>query len=210
MKKIILLIAWCCIICTATTQNVFRLGSNYFIAGVNSNTFNYFSMTGSGVQRNMNWCWAACIQMVLNYHGLVVTQEQIVARCFGQLVDAPGGEREMYIALSGWAPNVWGRTSRIATDEIFADGAAIQIALAMNNPLIVALKNSNSNIGHANVLTGIYYSITTDYYGNILTIIPDKVVLRDPWPGNLSRNEMSWYEFANRVTSIHRVWVTYD
>lgn len=210
MKKYFLLLAFACFSLVAITQNITRLGPNYFLAGVNSNTFNYYRISGTGDQRSMNWCWAACIQMVLNYHGLIVTQEQIVKRCFGQLVDAPGGQREMFIALSGTAPNIWGRSSRIFTNEIFANGAAIQIALAMNHPLIVGLRNPNSNIGHANVLTGIYYSIATDSYGNITTIYPDKIVLRDPWPTNLSRLEISWYEFINRVTSINQVWITYD
>jgi hypothetical protein len=210
MKKIIFIIFSLFIFLTSYEQNVARLGPNYFVAGVNGNTFDFYRISGTGDQRSMNWCWAACIQMVLNYHGLVVTQEQIVDRCFGQLIDAPGGEREMFIALSGVAPNVWGRSSRIATDEILPDAAAIQIALAMNNPLIVGLRNDNSAVGHANVLTGIYYSISTDSYGNIISIFPDKIVLRDPWPGNPSRIEMNWNEFINRVTSINRVWVTYD
>jgi hypothetical protein len=33
-------------------------------------------------------------------------------------------------------------------------------------------------------------------------------VLRDPWPYNPSRLEMSWAEFTSRVQDIIRVWVT--
>jgi hypothetical protein len=30
-----------------------------------------------GRQRRENWCWAACSQMVMNYHGLEQTQEDL-------------------------------------------------------------------------------------------------------------------------------------
>jgi hypothetical protein len=32
-------------------------------------------------------------------------------------------------------------------------------------------------------------------------------VLRDPWPGNPSRVEMSWQEFQSRVLFLARVYV---
>jgi hypothetical protein len=38
--------------------------------------------------------------------------------------------------------------------------------------------------------------------------IPDKVVLRDPWPGNISRQEMSWFEFQSRLMMVFKVWVS--
>ena len=53
------------------------------------------------------------------------------------------------------------------------------------------------------VLTAIYY--TTDMYNNT---IPYKVVLRDPWPGNISRQEMDWYEFSSRLMVAFKVWVS--
>ena len=33
-------------------------------------------------QLNSQWCWAACIKMVLNYYGVSITQKQIVARTY--------------------------------------------------------------------------------------------------------------------------------
>lgn len=185
-------------------QNVQQLGANYFSAGIPSNNFQFYAMNSR--QRNMNWCWAACIQMVLNYNGLYVTQEDIVMRCFGSLTDHTGGPREMFTALSGWGYNVYGGISTIYTNNYPTNANEIQAFLGSNRPLIVGLNQPNSDIGHAYVLTALFYSLTYDYYGNAV-VVPDKVVLRDPWPTNPSRLEMSWYEFVSRVNMCYKVWV---
>src|ERR1700753_1510433 len=48
-------------------------------AGIKSQDFNYFASS----QHNSNWCWAASLQMIFNYYGINITQEQIVARSYG-------------------------------------------------------------------------------------------------------------------------------
>lgn len=195
-------IFWCLTLLTAhltIAQSILQLGPNYFVAGVPSEEMQFFAAS----QRGQNWCWAACVQTVLNYHGLYVSQEQVVQRIYGDLVDRPAGEREIAIALSGWAPNVQGRISQIYCQRGVSSINDITNNLAYKWPLIVGLKNPQGGIGHAYVLTAIYYS--TDMYNNT---IPDKVVLRDPWPTNPSRQEMSWYEFSNRVMTVFKVWVT--
>ena len=74
-----------------------------YAAGVPSDEFEYFAAPqSSGRQRQTNWCWAASIQMVLNYHGINASQEEIVARCFGELVDRPGQPADILGTLNGW------------------------------------------------------------------------------------------------------------
>ena len=91
MKKLI----WGCLLFASLLPGLGRadmqqLGPNYFAAGVVSGEFEFFAAPQQqGRQRQQNWCWAATTQMVLNYHGLYVTQEQVVARIFGKLVDSP-------------------------------------------------------------------------------------------------------------------------
>ncbi|MGH7602471.1 MAG: C39 family peptidase [Gemmatimonadaceae bacterium] len=34
-------------------------------------------------QANSNWCWAASIQMILNYYGISIKQQEIVGRSYG-------------------------------------------------------------------------------------------------------------------------------
>ncbi len=189
---------------TTSAQSIQQLGQNYFVAGVPSGEFEYFAAPNmNGRQRQSNWCWAACTQMVLNYHGLYVSQEQVVARIYGGLVDQPAGEYEIREALSGWAPNVRGGSSYIYCESGLNSINEITQNLAYKWPLIVGLQNPNGGVGHAYVLTAIYYSM--DGYNNT---VPDKVVLRDPWPSSYSRQEMSWYEFSNRLMSVFKVWVT--
>ncbi len=184
-------------------SSVIKYSNNYYSAGVNSQTFNYIASIGK--QRADNWCWAACTQMVLNYHGLYVTQEQIVNKCFGGLYNAPGGTLEMFTALNGWAYNTRGGASNIYTNNYPTNANEIQSLLANDWPLIVGL-NYGTDVGHAYVLTAIYYSLSYDAYGNLI-VIPDKVVLRDPWPYNNSRQEMSWAEFSTHVNMIYKVWI---
>lgn len=181
-------------------QDIRQIGPNYFVAGVPSQDFEYRAVDR---QRSQNWCWAACVQMVLNYHGLDVSQEDVVMRCYGRLIDHPGGDREMFTALSGTAPNEWGGRSYIHCQNYISSPNEITNLLAYHWPLIVGLRTGGS-VGHAYCLTAIYYY--TDQWNNT---VPERVVLRDPWPDNNSRQEMSWNEFSRRVNSIYKVWVTY-
>lgn len=185
-------------------SDIRQLGPNYFIAGVPTDQFQFFAAPEfAGRQRQANWCWAACIQMVLNYHGLYVTQEQIVSRIYGWQVDRPGTLEQVLYALSGWAPDVRGRFSSIVASPYIMSGSDIVQDLAYRWPLIVGLRGKRpGDIGHAYVLTAVYYSV--DPYNRPLF---DKVVLRDPWPTNASRQEMSWYEFQSRLMFAARVYV---
>lgn len=185
-------------------QSIQRLGPNYFVAGVPTNEFDAWAAERvSGNQRQANWCWAACSQMVLNYHGLYISQEQIVTKIYGGLVDRPANESQIRRALSGWAPNVQGRVSNIYCQSGLTSINEITQALAYKWPLIVGLRNPNGGVGHAYVLTAIYYS--TDQFNNT---IPDKVVLRDPMPGNDGRIEVSWNQFSNLLMMAFKVWVS--
>lgn len=86
-----------------------QVGPNLFVAGVPSDQFEFFAAPSlAGRQRQSNWCWAASIQMLLNYHGLFVAQEQIVQRIYGAQVDYPAQPAQILAALSGWAPDVRG------------------------------------------------------------------------------------------------------
>lgn len=187
-------------------QSIQKLGPNYFVAGIPTNEFDAWAAEPqTGNQRQANWCWAACSQMVLNYHGLLISQEQIVTKIFGGLVDNPASVMQIRKALSGWAPNVQGQISYIYCQSGIASVNEITHALAYKWPLIVGLKNPNGLVGHVYVLTAIYYSI--DQFNNT---IPDKVVLRDPMPGKDKDGpiEVSWNQFSNLLEMVFKVWVS--
>lgn len=174
-----------------------QLKPNLFVAGVTSDQFQFFAAP----QRKSNWCWVASIQMILNYHGLFVSQEEIVQRIFGSQIDMPAQPVHILAALTGWAPDTRGRYSAIEASPYTFSGSQIVQDLAYRWPLIVGLRNPNGG-EHALVLTGVYYSV--DQWNNPIF---QGVVLRDPWPGNPSRQEMSWAEFQQRLTFLAHVHV---
>ena len=179
-------------------------GTDYFIAGVPTQDFVHFAAPeGAGRQRMQNWCWAACVQMVLNYHGLYVNQQEIVTRVFGATVDRPANGEQIIAALSGWAPDNRGRRSAIIADPYNLAPANIIKDLDERWPLIVGLSGARGAAsGHAYVLTAAYF--TKDSSGNP-TI--HRVVLRDPFPGYQSRIELDSREFHQRLQFATRVHV---
>jgi hypothetical protein len=199
----LLLIGCVLVFSASSTADVRKLGQNYFVAGVQSNEFDFFaSPRQQGKQRQANWCWAASIQMVLNYHGLHVVQEQVVQRIYGRLVDQPATSPQILNALTGWAPDNRGRGSSIHANPYTPSGGEIVKALANKWPLIVGLRNPDGGIGHAVVLTAVYYSL--DRSNNPIF---KSVVIRDPWPQSPSKQELSWNEFQSRLMFMTRVYV---
>lgn len=183
-------------------QSIQKLGSNYFVAGIPTNEFETWTAAPVlGNQRQTNWCWAACAQMVLNYHGLNVSQEQIVTTIYGVLADKPASESQIKKALNDWAPNIEGQISNIYCQSGLTSINDITQTLAYKWPLIVALKNSDGGIGHPYILTAIYYSI--DEFNNKL---PDKVILRDPMPDTDGETTLSWLDFSNRIVIAFKLW----
>lgn len=178
--------------------------TGYFIAGIRTEEFVQFAAPESaGRQRMGNWCWAACIQMVLNYHGLYVDQQDIVQRVFGAAVDRPANGQQIMTALTGWAPDTRGRQSSIYADAYHLDAETVINDLDKKWPLIVGLKGARGQAtGHAYVMTAAYFS--RDSYGEA-TI--HRVVLRDPYPGYQSRVELDSAEFGERLQFATRVYV---
>jgi hypothetical protein len=188
----------------AQNPDIRQIGPGLYAAGIPSDDFEFRTAPQSGGrQRQMNWCWAASIQMVLNYHGISVTQEEIVARVFGRLVDAPADAQTVLSALSGWGVTSNGTPVLISASPIVLQGSDIVSDLAYHQPLIVGFM-TDGGISHACVLTAVSYTVNP--YDN--QPIFQGAVIRDPWPGRQSRVEMSWAEFSGRLMFIARVRVT--
>ncbi|HUS65131.1 MAG TPA: papain-like cysteine protease family protein [Kofleriaceae bacterium] len=155
-----------------------------------------------GRQRQSQWCWAAASQMVLNYLGLRVSQEDVITRAYGGYLDRPASPLEISITLDGWTPEgVLGlpRTVRasswsgITSSDVVAD-------LGAGRPMIVGLRNPDGQGGHAFVLTAMTYDV--DAAGRI---IGRTVTVRDPWPDSPSVQELSWDEVASRFVGAVRI-----
>lgn len=203
MKKFFLTSFICAILLAPIPSRgeIAKIAPGVYIAGVPAQQFEYYAAPQvQGRQRQSKWCWAAAVQMILNYHGLYVTQEQVVTRIFGRLIDEPGRPNDILYALSGWAPDTRGRFSAIYTSQL-AVGPDLVRDLANRWPLIVGLSQPG-NIGHAYVLTGVTYGVDRNNQP-----IFRSVILRDPWPGNKSRIEIPWADFRRRAIFVTRIHV---
>ena len=165
---------------------IFQIGnSNNYIAGVITSKFQY----SVARQEKDNWCWAACIEMVLHYQGINVSQDDLVnqgANC-----------STITEAADGWSV---GSNEIIAWAEYEASADDLVEALAYKYPVIIGLDMPGQNTGHAYVLTAIYYK-----YDENVNIRPYKVILRDPWPYSPSKEELSWNDFSSRINCIVHV-----
>ncbi len=174
---------------------IYKLGdSNNYVASVLSDDFNFVFAE----QNSSNWCWAACIEMVLNYQGLPVTQQDVVLKAYGDLIDRPADCSMTEFCANGWyygGNTVYAESDYNPTSFDFID------QLANEYPVIVGLNMPGQQVGHAYVLTGVYFyktNIGTDYEKKV----PYKVVLRDPWPSNPDKTEVEWSEFTDRINCV--------
>ncbi|MDO7138142.1 C39 family peptidase [Algibacter lectus] len=170
-------------------------GKNDFAAAVKTEQFVYYKAAVK-TQEQSNWCWAACIQMVLKYQGLYVEQCDIVKKAFkmSSCIDKPADCYTIEDGVDGWSIN-----GQQISGEVDFSASSYELIdqLAYINPVIIGLNMPGQNIGHAYVLTAVFFK-----YDSNNRKIPYKVVLRDPWPDNQSRQEFGWNDFVNRINCI--------
>lgn len=181
---------------TFTGGEIFQIGnSDLYWAAVKTDYFREHVAR----QRSDNWCWAACIQMVLNYQGVNVTQEQIVENVFGSQIDRPAAADVIAQAANGWRAK--GHTIQARVENPYYTSAESFINdLVEKYPLIIGLSMPGQNVGHAYVLTGVSFRVFNGQY------YPVEVILRDPWPSNQSRIKLSWDDFSSRCHTIVHIY----
>jgi len=184
-------------------QSLKQINHNSFWAGIPDTEFEAIQAkaVNGGKQVQSNWCWAACIQMVLNYHGLKVNQYQIIQKVFGPgFPNQAASEAQMLAALSGWAPDQAGIFNSIHAESGKTSVYQIIQALAYKWPLVVGVKTRQG--GHAMVLTGISYQVNSngDY-------VPQEVTLRDPSPGYQQAIHLDWTSFERQCATAIKVFV---
>ncbi|HWZ96261.1 MAG TPA: papain-like cysteine protease family protein [Candidatus Dormibacteraeota bacterium] len=165
-----------------------------------------FDFVAAG-QKQDEWCWAASASMILQWYGLNVTQEMVVARTKGVLIDAPGSDRDISNALSGWAFTRNGQ--RVTIRSWTAPGPPPPVILirelSQRHPFLLTFM-SGPNSGHAVVITAASYIPTAN--GPYIT----SLVIRDPWPSeeniaNEGRVEIGGQDLANFMPRIRSNWL---
>lgn len=164
-------------------------------------------------QRCKVWCWAACIQTLFAVRGYAVQQEAAVVRLFG--TDKCQGEGatldQMIATISGPWTTTDGRRFRASARELKLASLAVQISEGDNNArapgYIEKLWTSSGDareiveevgkgrplinlaVGHATVLETITYQ--RDELFQFGPVGLTKIIVRDPWPENANRRELT-------------------
>lgn len=155
-------------------------------------------------QQCLEWCWAACIEAVFDFHGRPVQQQRIVQKLFGVPACLPAFGPQVLQTISGiWLDDTGSQfqaAAEVLWDTQFGFGRADAVVIAAqeleaNQPLILGA------MGHATVMTAMTYS----GYGQYIQI--NEVVVRDPWPGSPNRRNLSPQE-ALATQFLARVRVT--
>lgn len=139
------------------------------------------------IQEKENWCWAACVQMILRYNEQYVSQSDIAARVFGVIINRTASGKQIESAFDGWREysvhSYQSKKSRYFIDEI-----------SSGHPLIIGIGE------HAYLLTHIYYKKTSNGL-----LHPFKAILINP---SLGKEEVvDWkdmYSNANTIVSLYR------
>ncbi len=147
-------------------------------------------------QEKSNWCWAATMQMIYNYYGIDITQEQIVARSFGHdpITGMPPDSAATF-ELVNWNLNGKGVDNAgrryFVRHELYVgppDVNRLIRTLHERRPVLVGYA-SGPNSSHAVIVSGCTYKQT--FWGpQIQTLVvrdpdPSKVFTNYPYPGRV-------------------------
>ncbi len=160
------------------------------------------------------WCWAASIEMVLNYYGFKIDQPTIVQRTFGAVVPVTGdfiaitrnlnysfeSKGKKYIISASMLQvnnNPFNINPWAATPEAFVTH------LKKGRPIVVAYQSSIYS-GHAVVLSGVTYTINSSGRVELSSL-----TVRDPFPYNQNhidnRGKIS-YQNGRFPGQIQAIW----
>jgi len=176
---------------------------------VNAQKIYYVGIPGSkldyvsSIQKKPQWCWAASIQMVLNYYNIAIKQEQIVERTYGraedgQLPNWAASIGTIHLNLNNWSVDNTGK--KYIVNAQFGYGAPEPIfliqELAQKRPVIIGYQSNNGP--HAVVITAL------SYYESEFGPVIRSIIVRDPLPGENSGSSNGRVEFeaatlANRI-----------
>jgi hypothetical protein len=164
---------------------------------------NYFA----SVQQKPQWCWAASIQMVMNYYGVDIDQKQIVKRTYG----VSNGE------LPDWAASIETIHKNLNYKGVDNQGKMYivnaQVGLNAPDPILLIEELSHKRpvvIGYKANFGGHVVLITAvSYYESNKGPLIRSIVVRDPLPeiNNQFDNGRIEYEAATFANLIQAYWL---
>jgi hypothetical protein len=173
--------------------------------GIPSDSFDYVA----SMQEAHEWCWAASTQMVLKWFGVEVTQEDVVHRIKGRVVDQAASAKDIMTALNTVAQRRSGNRAVIHAASVSGPPhpQVIINQLSQQVPMLFTI-DTGPNSGHVVVLTGARYYETED--GPHIS----SLIIRDPYPSpsnlrNQGRIEISGRDLNRFVQYINRSWMVW-
>ena len=180
----------------AKGQSIRQLDSNRYWVGIPQAELNLTQArsVNGGKQLQSRWCWAACIQIIMNYHGLAVHQEELVRYLYGfDWINRGADEEQMLAALHRWSTSLNEQPVGVLARGGFHTPETLIKALAYKWPLIVGLSKKEDH--HAVVITSIEYEVHKGHFQ------PISVGFFDPWPTAPSFRKLSWRDFEKQCTA---------
>lgn len=166
-------IFWMAVFVVASLHAAKAEPSSPTFVGIPTTQFNF----ASAAQLKTEWCWAASVQMVLNWYDIPISQSDVVNRIYHKTVDVAASENQITTALTGIAYDRQGRMVHIsATRQTGIPKPELLIGqLSRERPMLLTV-HSEKKMLHAVVLTSAEYVNTSHgIHVNSLTI-------RDPNP----------------------------
>ena len=172
--------------------------------GIPTADFNFVS----AAQLHTEWCWAASIQMVLNWYGVPVRQADVVSRIYGKTVDRAATEEAIVHAMRGTAYNRKHEKVRLYAERrqgVPPTGLLLD-ELGNRHPLLVTFHSTKTML-HAVVITSAEYE--RNEKGNVHVT---SLTFRDPNPSIKGRHpagalKLSGAELAKFAGSISSYYV---
>jgi hypothetical protein len=200
ITKLLVIVAVSCVFSISSygQKGVKKLDRNYYVAGPTTEEVEFIEAT----PQCQNWAWAACAQILLNYHGLKVTQEQIIKKAYDDEEPCEEGIAPNIIsAINGWSPASVERVGKVLSGSGTFNDQELVEHLSNGWPIIVSLE-SRSKGEQVFVIKSVYFSMDRLDYPKI-----DEVVLRNPWPLSPSEESMRWDLFRSKKPMFYDVWV---
>ena len=137
----------------------------------------------SAAQLHTDWCWAASVQMVLNWYNIPVKQSDVVNRIYGKPVDSAATENAIAVALSGTAYDRRQRMVHLHADRLHGVPPTdlLLLELSERHPMLITFRSTKTML-HAVVLTGAEY--VENEQGRQITAL----TFRDPNPSFRDRH----------------------
>ena len=179
-------------------KTTYQRDANLYVT--ESTEFDYFTAS----QRDIGYCWAAAVQMVLNYQNIPVDQEFIVRQIRGDSPDRTGSLSDITNALSGTSLNILGTPAILYVNPFGYYGSELVADVATNWPVIAGLKDEGAAIGHVVVVAGVEFSMYV--YGDVII---HKVLVFDPFVEEEDGKWMSCEDFRHLADFFVRTRVTH-